>query len=92
MITCPCGRFQQPSKCGRHDSNQDKSEQQLHCRDECGIAKRNARLAEALGISGTTDKTNVVYSEDIVSFGKANTKFVTLVEKTLNECVVLRNA
>jgi len=86
-ITCPCGRFEQPTKCGSCDSNQNKPVVQLHCRDECGIAKRNARLADALGISETKEKANVVYSEDILSFGKTNAKFVALVEKTLNEFV-----
>jgi transcriptional repressor NF-X1 len=86
-VTCPCGRFQQPTKCGRCDHNQNKPAAQLHCRDECGVAKRNARLAEALGISGSKNSANVVYSEDLVTFGKTNGKFVALVEKTLDECV-----
>ncbi|KAF8582785.1 hypothetical protein K439DRAFT_1350445 [Ramaria rubella] len=88
-ISCPCGRFQQPMICGKCTSNPSKSTQQLHCRDECGIAKRNARLAEALGISADTkEKANVVYSEDLVSFGKADPKFLTLVEKALNDFVM----
>lgn len=86
-VSCPCGHFEQPTKCSKCDSNQNKPVP-LHCRDDCGVAKRNAKLAAALGISGTKEKTNAVYSEDIVSFGKANAKFVALVEKTLNEYVV----
>lgn len=86
-ITCPCGRLQQPSICGKRDSNQEGTATQLHCRDECNVAKRNARLAIALGISGTKNQANVVYSEDIVSFGKENPKFIALVEKSLNEYV-----
>ena len=85
-LSCPCGRFQQPTKCGRCTSNPNKAFQQLHCRDECAIAKRNARLAEALGISPETkEKTNVTYPEDLVTYGKANAKFVVLVENTLNK-------
>ena len=86
-VSCPCGRFQQPVKCGRSSANPNKTPAQLSCRDECAIAKRNARLAEALGITDTKRKPDVSYSDELVSFGKSDTKFLTLVEKTLNDFV-----
>jgi len=60
------------------------------CTNECEIAKRNARLAEALGINPDLHKNNsrqVVYSDDLVAFSKPNLKFVELVEKTFAEYV-----
>ena len=86
-VSCPCGRFQQPVKCGKSSANPNKAPGQLSCRDECAIAKRNARLAEALGITDTKKKMDVTYSDDLVSFGRVNSKFLMLVEKTLNDFV-----
>lgn len=85
-VTCPCSRFQQPTKCGKSFSNPNRNAPQLQCRDECAIAKRNAKLAEALGISpDRKEKPNVVYSDELVAFAKANIKFLAAVENTLNE-------
>ncbi|KIJ55328.1 hypothetical protein M422DRAFT_73278 [Sphaerobolus stellatus SS14] len=86
-VSCSCGRFQQPMKCGKCTANPNKASPQLPCRDECAIAKRNARLAEALGITDTKKKVDVTYSDELVSFGKANGKFLPLVEKTLYDFV-----
>ncbi|GJJ11287.1 hypothetical protein Clacol_005519 [Clathrus columnatus] len=87
-VTCPCGRLQQPTKCGKSLSNPNRSALQLQCRDECAIAKRNAKLAEALGISpDRKEKSNTVYTDELVAFAKANLKFITAVENTLNEFV-----
>ncbi len=95
MITlkCPCGRIQQPSTCGRSLTNPAGREatQQLKCSNDCLIAKRNARLADALGISadakerGEAAKTAVAYSDELVAFAKGNAKFSALVEKTFSE-------
>jgi transcriptional repressor NF-X1 len=77
--------------CGRSVSSSAGREVALapHCTNECGIAKRNARLAEALGINPDTHKTNrnVMYSDELVSFARHNGKFVELVEKTFAEYV-----
>ena len=61
-----------------------------HCTNECEIAKRNARLAEALGINPDAHKPNrnVVYSDELVAFARHNGKFVELVEKTFAEYVL----
>ena len=92
-LKCPCGRIQQPSLCGRSASNPTGREvsQQIRCTNECAIAKRNARLAEALGISADVKAREggrpVTYSDELVAFARGNAKFVTLVEKTLAEYV-----
>jgi len=86
-LTCPCGRIRQPVACGRSTSNAAGREGslQLKCSNECLVAKRNARLAEALGINpdraGNGDK-QVVYSDDLLAFARANTKFCLMVEKS----------
>ncbi|KDQ60370.1 hypothetical protein JAAARDRAFT_32765 [Jaapia argillacea MUCL 33604] len=90
-ITCPCGRIRQPVPCGRNTSNPAGQEatQALKCSNECAIAKRNARLAAALGIN--TEKQGekeATYSDELVAFARANAKFCALVEKTFGEFVV----
>ncbi|KAI8986770.1 hypothetical protein BD414DRAFT_42500 [Trametes punicea] len=91
-ITCPCGRLRQPVPCGRSTSNPAGREgsQQLKCTNECAIAKRNARLAEALGID--PDRTEgrfnqVTYHDDLVAFARVNPKFCAIVEKTFAQYV-----
>ncbi|KAI0064980.1 hypothetical protein BV25DRAFT_1799680 [Artomyces pyxidatus] len=89
-ITCPCGRIRQPVPCGRSDANPAGREgtQQLKCSNECAVAKRNARLAEALGINmdARNDK-QMVYSDELTAFARANVKFMLLVEKTFADFV-----
>lgn len=78
-------------QCGRNISSPAGREAALapRCTNECEVAKRNLRLAEALGINPDTNKTNrnVVYSDELVAFARHNAKFVELVEKTFGEYV-----
>ncbi|KAF7969608.1 hypothetical protein HWV62_26851 [Athelia sp. TMB] len=54
----------------------------------CLVAKRNARLAEALGISTDASREkNVTYNDEVTLFARANAKFVGLVEKTFADFV-----
>lgn len=91
-VNCPCGRICQSVLCGRSTSSSAGREAFLvpHCTNECEIAKRNARLAEALGIDPDMHKTNhnIVYSDELVAFARLNGKFVELVEKTFAEYVL----
>ena len=59
--------------------------QQLKCSNECLVAKRNARLAEALGISPENRDKAITYHEGLTAFAKANVKFLALVEKSFAE-------
>lgn len=92
-LTCPCGRIKQNSPCGRSTSNPlgraGAVAGSIKCSNECAIAKRNARLAEALGISpDKREAKGVVYSEELMNFVKANNqKFCLLVEKAFAEYV-----
>ena len=46
------------------------------CNNDCLIAKRNARLADALGISQEgRDSKSVTYSDELVGFARGNLKF-----------------
>jgi transcriptional repressor NF-X1 len=82
--------------CGRSTSSSAGRSAALapHCTNECEIAKRNARLAEALGINPDAHKMNrnVVYSDELVTFARHNGKFVELVEKTFAEYVYCAKA
>ncbi|KZT10350.1 uncharacterized protein LAESUDRAFT_644605 [Laetiporus sulphureus 93-53] len=85
-LTCPCGRIRQQVPCGRCTTNPTGREhsQQLKCSNECLVAKRNARLAEALGINPDRGTMHpVTYSDELLAFAKANAKFCTMVEKSL---------
>ena len=56
------------------------------CNNDCQTAKRNARLADALGISQEgRDSKSVMYNDELVGFARGNTKFLGLVERTFAE-------
>lgn len=85
-LSCPCGRIRQSSPCGRSTTNPGReATQQVKCSNECLVAKRNARLAEALGISGENREKAVTYNDELTTFARANVKFLGLVEKSFSE-------
>ncbi|KAJ3552619.1 hypothetical protein NM688_g4054 [Phlebia brevispora] len=88
-LTCPCGRIRQQVPCGRSTLNPGGLEgsQPLKCTNECLMAKRNARLAEALGINPEARSTEVTYSDELLSSAKGDVKFCLLVEKTFAEFI-----
>jgi len=58
------------------------------CTNDCQIAKRNARLADALGISTDSREkaaANVVYTDELVGFARVNAKFLGVVERAFSE-------
>jgi transcriptional repressor NF-X1 len=63
---------------------------EIKCTPECGIAARNARLADALGISKEVRERGAVgkeveWSPELRAFAKTNPKFVEMVEKAFAE-------
>ena len=91
IITCSCGRIRQSVQCGRKLSNPAGGEgsKTLVCTNECAVAKRNARLAEALGISSDrADRNKATYRDELIAFARANSKFIPVVEKGLAEYVI----
>ncbi|TFK41756.1 hypothetical protein BDQ12DRAFT_733207 [Crucibulum laeve] len=90
ILTCPCGRIRQSVHCGRSASHPSGSLQASpKCSNDCNIAKRNARLAEALGISGDTRDKNspATYHDEVVAFARANSKFLPVVEKAFSDFI-----
>ncbi|KII84629.1 hypothetical protein PLICRDRAFT_117694 [Plicaturopsis crispa FD-325 SS-3] len=88
-LTCPCGRIRQAVKCGRSTANPAGREatQQIRCSNECSVAKRNARLADALGISTQSREKAVTWDDELTAFARANVKFLSLVEKTFADFI-----
>jgi transcriptional repressor NF-X1 len=93
-LTCPCNRIRHSVACSRTIISQQRtgSSSSGHaatpkCNNDCQTAKRNARLADALGISqeGRDSSKSVVYSDELVGFARGNLKFLGLVEKTFAE-------
>ncbi|KAF9487195.1 hypothetical protein BDN71DRAFT_1458737 [Pleurotus eryngii] len=95
-VSCPCGRIKQAVHCGRNAnqpaaaSDESSRGNTPKCNSECAIAKRNARLADALGInpqSRAAEKAEVNYGDELVSFAKSDAKFLALVERTFADFV-----
>jgi len=93
-LTCPCNRIRQSVLCGQTVTSQRSSSHAAasvspKCTNDCQIAKRNARLADALGINqeGREGGKSVVYSDELVGFARGNLKFLGLVEKTFAEFI-----
>lgn len=86
--SCACGRVQQQTTCGASVANPISRERtELKCIDECERAKRNDRLALALGINPSTrqDRLSVEWPQDIVQLalagGVVGPQHLALVEK-----------
>ncbi|KZT52995.1 hypothetical protein CALCODRAFT_511711 [Calocera cornea HHB12733] len=89
-LTCACGRIKQQALCGACTAAPaSRSSTQLKCGQECAIAKRNARLAEALGIpEGTKSKLGATeWPERLVTFFRENRDWAGMAERNLNEFV-----
>ncbi|KAJ7057853.1 hypothetical protein C8F01DRAFT_325430 [Mycena amicta] len=89
-VSCACLRIRQQLQCGKSLANPaGRREQQIKCTNECLVAKRNARLAEALGITPESREKfgEVVWNDEIKAFARANARFVAVVEKAFAEFV-----
>lgn len=55
-VTCACGHLRQRALCGSSTARSESAATRLiPCTDACAIKKRNAALADALGISSSSD-------------------------------------
>jgi transcriptional repressor NF-X1 len=88
-MSCACGHVQQRTSCGASTNNTTSREKTvLKCNSECAIRQRNARLADALGISGNGPRgPEVEWDPELKKFAMANLAFIKVVEKTLDEFV-----
>ena len=83
--TCPCGHLRSTVPCSG-------TKLVLACTGECEIKKRNARLAEALGISEEKREArgNVTWSGEMTGVARGlGGRFVGIVEKAFAEWVPL---
>ncbi|KAF9460740.1 hypothetical protein BDZ94DRAFT_1265402 [Collybia nuda] len=88
-LVCPCVRIHQSVYCGRSTSGPPLQRIAPKCNDECMIAKRNARLADALRINPIDrEKATVTsYHPELVTFAQSNVKFLGVVEKAFAEFI-----
>ncbi|KAF8157144.1 hypothetical protein B0H34DRAFT_712422 [Crassisporium funariophilum] len=87
-LTCPCGRIKQSVHCGRSVSHRSGHQHSTpKCSNDCQIAKRNARLADALGITENKAAAQTTYNDELVVFARANAKFLGDVEKAFADFV-----
>lgn len=73
-VTCACGHLTQQARCGASDSKPGgNAGRQVKCTDACAVAKRNAQLADALGVEKKEPKIREVeYDQSTLSFYSAN--------------------
>jgi len=98
-MTCSCGRIKQATHCGRSSLNLSPDRPNLKCSSECAVGKRNAQLADALGLNSAKGITGsglagyaslvntVSYTDELIRFARVHTKFLNTVEQTLAEFV-----
>lgn len=85
-MSCACGHVQQRTSCGASQGNTTSREKTtLKCNSECAVRQRNARLADALGITGPSGRgSEVEWETELKGFAQANLGFVKMVEGTLD--------
>ncbi|KZP01668.1 hypothetical protein CALVIDRAFT_492229 [Calocera viscosa TUFC12733] len=89
-LTCACGRLKQQALCGACTASPtSRTSTQLKCGQECAIAKRNARLAEALGIpEGSKSKLGATdWPERLTTFFRENREWASMAERNMNEFI-----
>lgn len=88
-VHCACGHLSQNARCGACDEKPEGNEGRLlKCNDSCAVAKRNAQLAEALGVEQREVKSKEAdYSPELLNFYAANSAWAQLIEQQLIEFV-----
>lgn len=88
-VHCACGHLSQNARCGACDEKPEGNEGRLlKCTDACAVAKRNAQLAEALGVEQRETKTKEVeYPPELLAYYGANSAWAQLIEQQLVEFV-----
>ncbi|GAA6018805.1 hypothetical protein JCM11491_006870 [Sporobolomyces phaffii] len=88
-VTCACGHLIQQARCGACDSKPEGNMgRQVKCTDACAVAKRNAQLADALGVEKKEPKIREVeYDQSTLAFYAANLAWCKGIEEQLIEFV-----
>ncbi|KDN53167.1 hypothetical protein K437DRAFT_242616 [Tilletiaria anomala UBC 951] len=86
VLQCGCGHVQQKVKCGvsMHKPNAERS---LKCNDSCAIAQRNAKMAEALGLSVGDKAGPTQYPDSVLAFYASRRKEAEQVEQLLTDFI-----
>ncbi|KAF8800801.1 hypothetical protein BYT27DRAFT_7227305 [Phlegmacium glaucopus] len=93
ILPCPSSRIRQSVLCGQTVSQRSSSHTRAapKCSNDCQIAKQNARLADALGITLEGTKSSaamaVTYADELSGFARVNPKFLSLVERTFADFI-----
>lgn len=98
-VSCSCGHVKQQVKCHASTSKPEGNQGRLlKCSDACVVAKRNAALAEALGIEKERQVKvkEVEYEAQVLSFYSANVvrqaSVIHRSVRTLTVCFILLQA
>ncbi|GAA5880063.1 hypothetical protein JCM16303_001198 [Sporobolomyces ruberrimus] len=88
-VSCACGHLTQQARCGSSDSKPEGNMgRQVKCTDACAVAKRNAQLADALGVEKKEPKLREVeYDQTTLSFYATNLAWCKGIEDQLTEFV-----
>ncbi|GAA5991452.1 hypothetical protein JCM11641_005210 [Rhodosporidiobolus odoratus] len=91
-VTCTCGHLSQSARCGSCDSKPEGNQgRHVKCTEACALAKRNAQLADALGVSAEEKKESkvreVVYETQTLEYAARNLKWALEIEKEMKEFV-----
>ena len=88
--SCACGHVKQRILCGASNARPSSaSEKVLKCLDSCAVIKRNAALAEALGLErGQAEPLAVKYEDETLDYYLAHPAWCADVEKTLQAFLV----
>ncbi|PWN36702.1 uncharacterized protein FA14DRAFT_186882 [Meira miltonrushii] len=92
-LLCACGNIQQRVRCGSSLHNPVEPDRTLQCTDACLLAQRNAKLAEAFGLSTAQHQARQQPSEYPMStltfYGTNSTirKWCEEIENTLTELI-----
>lgn len=87
-VTCSCGFIKQKAKCAVCESRPEGNRERLvKCTDACVVFRRNAALAEALGIEKKEPKVKEVEYDPIIMSFYAN----NIVRYFLPECFRITN-
>jgi transcriptional repressor NF-X1 len=88
-VHCSCGHLSQKARCGSNDENPSGNQgRNIKCTSACDVAKRQAQLAEALGIEKKEAKVREVTPEPAtLAYFEQNKKWAVEVEQQLIEFV-----
>lgn len=89
-LLCSCGNIQQRVRCGSSIDNPAGTNRTVRCNDSCLLAQRNAKLADALGLSSAEQHMRSLpreYPISVLSYYGNNRRFGEELESTLKDFI-----